>query len=310
MARYPQAILVACPSPWNERYELDEQIFRAEVREVLAAGFKHVYVFGTGGEGYAVDTLRFRAVVDLFYEETRVDDVFPMVGVIGLSTPQIVERLTYAHDAGFSAFQISLPSWGALNDQELLRFFEDVCGTFPDSKFLHYNLPRTKRVLTGADYARIIPRVPNLVATKTTGGGMTGAEELMRNSSELMHFMGEGNFPHGSMYGACGLLASYAELSPEMTNRLFEAGVSRDVGPLMELQHAFHRLNADLWDRVAPGPHMDGAYDKMLVKLGMLPDFPLRLLSPYQGFTDDDYRALRRLLEERYADWLSPQVRA
>jgi hypothetical protein len=53
---------------------------------------------------------------------------------------------------------------------------------------------------------------------------------------------------------------------------------------------------------------MDGAYDKMLVKLGMLPDFPLRLLSPYRGFTDDDYQACRRLLEEKYPDWLDEGV--
>jgi len=311
MARYPQAILVACPSPWNEAYELDAEIFRAEVRGVLAAGFRHVYVFGTGGEGYAVDTARFRAVVDLFFEETQGHpDVQAMVGVIGLSTPQIVERLRYAHDVGFRAFQISLPSWGALNDGEVSRFFEDVCGTFPDSKFLHYNLPRVKRVLTGTDYARILPLVPNLVATKTTGGGLAGAEDLMVNSPELMHFMGEGNFPHGSMYGACGLLASYGELSPVMTKRLFDAGVRRDAGPLMELQHAFQRLNTELWAQVADGPHMDGAYDKMLVKLGMLPEFPLRLLSPYQSFTDADYRAFKRFLEDRYSDWLAPDVRA
>jgi len=305
MARYPQAILVACPSPWDAHDQLDEATFRAEVRQVLAAGFRHVYVFGTGGEGYAVDTSRFRGVVDVFFEETRADGVQPMVGVIGLSTPQIVERLSYAHDVGFRTFQISLPSWGPLNDDELLRFFEDVCGTFPDSRFLHYNLPRTKRVLTGRDYARIIPRVANLVATKTTGGGLPAAEELMRHSAELMHFMGEGNFPHGSMFGACGLLASYAELAPAMTERLFQAGVRRDVGELNELHHAFHTMSVELWAQVAPGPHMDGAYDKMLVKLGMLPDFPLRLLSPYQGFTDDDYRACRRLLEERYPDWLA-----
>ncbi len=65
-------------------------------------------------------------------------------------------------------------------------------------------------------------------------------------------------------------------------------------------------MSAKLWAQPAPGPHMDGAYDKMLVKLGMLPDFPLRLLSPYRGFTDDDYRACRRLLDEQYADWLEP----
>ena len=67
-------------------FELIEELLREEVRQVLAAGFQHLYVFGTGGEGYAVDTRRFRQVVDLFYEETRAPDVNPMVGVIGLST--------------------------------------------------------------------------------------------------------------------------------------------------------------------------------------------------------------------------------
>jgi dihydrodipicolinate synthase/N-acetylneuraminate lyase len=306
--RYPQSILVACPSPWDQRYELIEELLREEVRQVLAAGFRHVYVFGTGGEGYAVDTRRYRKVVDVFYEETRGDEVSAMVGVIGLSTPQIVERIEYAHDVGFRTFQISLPSWGPLADDELLRFFGDVCGGFPDSRFLNYNLPRTKRVLTGRDYERIIAEVPNLVATKTTGGGMAAAEELIRYSGELQHFMGEGNFPHGSMFGECSLLASYAELSPRMTFALFEAGRTGDAGELMRLQHAFQQLGTDLWAQPAPGPHMDGAYDKMLVKLGMLPDFPLRLLSPYRGFTDDDYQACRRLLEEKYPDWLDEGV--
>jgi hypothetical protein len=49
---------------------------------------------------------------------------------------------------------------------------------------------------------------------------------------------------------------------------------------------------------------MDGAYDKLLVKLGLLPEFPLRLLSPYTGFTDDDHEAARRYLLEHHPDWL------
>ena len=306
MARYAQGILVACPTPWDDRFELMEDVLREEVRLVLEAGFEHCYVFGTGGEGYAVDTRRFRAVVDVFHEETHGAEVSAMVGVIGLSTAQIVERIEYAHDVGFRMFQISLPSWGPLADDEVLRFFVDTCGAFPDSRFLHYNLPRTKRVLTGADYARILREVPNLVATKTTGGGLAAAEELIRNSGELQHFMGEGNFPHGAMFGECSLLASYAELSPRKTFALFEAGRDRDAGRLMELQHAFQAMSTKLWAQPAPGPHMDGAFDKMLVKLGMLPDFPLRLLSPYRGFTEDDYQACRRLLHEQYADWLEP----
>lgn len=304
MSRYPQTVLVSCPIPWDDQDRFMEDLFRREVRAVLSHGFRDVYVFGTGGEGYAVDTERFRQIVTVFREETLGPDVRALVGVIGLSTPIILERLRIAHIAGFRAFQISLPSWGALNDDEVLRFFTDVCGAFPDSLFLNYNLPRTKRLLRGSDYARIIPQVPNLVATKTTSGGLPTGEDLVLNAGELQHFMGEDNFPHGAMFGECSLLSSYGELTPVRTWQLFEAARTREVAPLFELQTDFQRLGTELWAQVRPGPHMDGAYDKMLVKLGMLPEFPLRLLSPYQGFGDEDYQACRRLLDTRYAAWL------
>lgn len=143
------------------------------------------------------------------------------------------------------------------------------------------------------------------MATKTTMGGLAGAEELVRNAPELMHFMGEGNFPNGSMFGQVGLLSSFAEVAPHRSRELFEAGVKRDVATLFRLQAEFATFGADIFSVVSSGPHMDGAYDKMLVKLGLLPEFPLRLLSPYQGFTDEDYRAMRQVLDERYSDWLA-----
>ena len=118
MARYPQTVLVSCEVPWDEQQQLLEDVFRKEIRLIISRNLKHVYVFGTAGEGYAVDTARFDQIVRIFGEETRGADVHPMVGVIGLSTANIVERIERAWSAGFRMFQISLPSWGALNDVE------------------------------------------------------------------------------------------------------------------------------------------------------------------------------------------------
>jgi hypothetical protein len=106
------------------------------------------------------------------------------------------------------------------------------------------------------------------------------------------------------MFGEVGLLASYAELAPAKTRRLFEAGRTRSVAELFQLHREFADMSTDLWAQVRSGPHMDGAYDKMLVKLRMSPEFPLRLLSPYSGFGDEDYHACLRLLEERYPEFL------
>ena len=51
------------------------------------------------------------------------------------------------------------------------------------------------------------------------------------------------------------------------------------------------------------GPQkIDGAIDKVIVRLGGLP-MPLRLLSPYEGFPDSVYEECHRVLHEKYPDW-------
>ena len=57
--RYHQAILVSCQIPWDEQERLLEQVFRQEIGRLISQGFNNVYIFGTAGEGYAVDTPRF-----------------------------------------------------------------------------------------------------------------------------------------------------------------------------------------------------------------------------------------------------------
>lgn len=304
MARYPQGLLVSCQIPWNEKDQLLEPVFREVIRMALK-DFQHLYIFGTAGEGYAVDLPRFREVVGIFAEETlRKPDIHPMVGVIGLSTATFIERLAIAHEAGFRVFQISLPSWGALNDVELMTFFKDVCGAFPDSQFLHYNLARAKRMLEAPDYRKIVDVIPNLVATKNMNGGLPRASALVSQVPELQHFMSEFTFPHGIMYGECSLLAAFGPMTPHKAKELFEAGRRRDVATLFALQKRFHDLLQEMLGPLLKEDRMDGAYDKILTRLGGLDAMPLRLLSPYQGFTEAQYQTARKILQERFPEFV------
>lgn len=303
MPRYPQAILISCEIPWDERENFLEDVFRQQVRHALAGGFRHVYTFGTAGEGYAVDLPRFRRIVEVFGEETRGrEGVHAQVGVIALSTAQFRERLDIAHAAGFREFQISLPSWGALNDAEMLRFFVDVCSAYPDSVFLHYNLGRTKRVLTGPDYRRIADAAPNLVATKNTGTTVHSTMELMQQAGDLQHFFGEAMFPTGCLHGECSLLSSFGPLFPRQTHRLFEYGRARQWDKLFPFQAEYLRAAEEVIAPMRRQPLIDGAYDKALVRLAGVP-MPLRLLSPYQGFSDEVFEECRAILLEKYASW-------
>ena len=227
-----------------------------------------------------------------------------MVGLIGMSTAIVLENLQYAYDRGFRTFQISLPSWGRLTDAEAMTFFRDVCGAFPKTRFLHYDLPRAGRVLEASDYRSIVDAVPNLVTTKTTGGGHKRAAELVSQEGELQHFLGEGNFLQGSFYGECSLLATFGSLSPHRVNEYFAAAQVKDYPRMLGLQRGFHDMLADLFAILAVDSKMDGAYDKLWVRLGGFEKMPLRLLSPYHGFSEAQYLACKRMLEGKYAEWL------
>lgn len=300
--RHHQAILISCEVPWNEQEQLEEEIFRQEIREFLARGFRDLYIFGTAGEGHAVDTQRFETVARVFREETNQDGITAMVGVIAQSTVMFVERVSIAYKLGFRYFQISLPSWGDLDESETLRFFRDVCGTFPDCKFLHYNLRRSRRLVEAQEYRRIVDEVPNLVATKNTGTTVAGTAELMKVVPELQHFFGESMFPTGCLFGECSLLSSFGPLMPTKTKEFFEAGRTRQIEKLFKLQAEYLTTVAAFHKPIKGTNRMDGAYDKMWVRLAGIP-MPLRLLSPYESFSEEIVEECRKILTEQYSDW-------
>lgn len=306
MSRYHHGALVSCQVPWDERERVLEDVFRREVRFLRERGFRDLYVFGTAGEGYAVTLEQFRHVTALFADEVLGTDVQVMVGVIGLSTGAVIERVGIAHDLGFRTFQISLPCWGVLDDAELARFVTQVCGAFPDSGFLHYNLPRAGRVLTVSDYRRLVDAVPNLVATKNTGGGAHRALELVEQVPELEHFLGEENYAFGALAGECSLLAGLGAMVPRLTHAYYAAGQRRDASEVLRLQHQHVAILHDVLGPQLAQRRMDGAYDKAILRLGGFTEMPLRLLSPYSTFTPDEVGAAARVLQERYGAWRWP----
>lgn len=301
MKRYPSCILATCCVPWDDRGRLAEAIFRRGVRSMLTHGTRHLYVFGTAGEGFAVTEQQFDQIVAVFADEMRQGGAEPMVGVINLSLGTIVERIERCRGRGVRHFQISLPSWGALGEVELFEFFRQVCGRFRDCQFIHYNLPRTKRLVTGKEYGRLAEEHPNLVATKNCGDSMAHIHSLLEHSPQLQHFLSENGYIYGSLHGECGLLASLIMSWPKM-HAILDAGKRRDIVALANLQRECNIVMRTLLE-VVPDNRIDGAYDKIFEKMHDA-EFPLRLLPPYVGTSDDEYRAFVRLLQQRLPEWV------
>lgn len=304
-ARYPSTVMVSVVCPWDERDELDEPVFRRAIQFTRGAGFRHIYVFGTAGEGYGVDMARFRRVVEVLGDELLGTDATPMVGIIAMSVPLVLERLRIAYDLGFREFQISLPSWSPLQDAEIHAFFVAVCGAYPDARFMHYNSAKTGRILTGSHYRRLVEAVPNLVATKHMAGDLASVASVVREAPELMHFLTEQSVAYGSLFGQCAILGTFGALAPKREWDLLHAANEGRHVEAAAIGSWFERLGREIFDPLMVDRRVDGAYDKTILKL-VLEEFPLRMLPPYRTISDDEFASARRTLHERFADHAEP----
>jgi dihydrodipicolinate synthase/N-acetylneuraminate lyase len=304
--RFPSCVLATAVVPWAEDYRLDEGLFRFEISALLAAGYSNLYVFGTAGEGYAVSTAQFEQVARVFVDEMRAGGSEPMVGVISLSLETMLERIAFARDRlGVRLFQVSLPSWGALEAHEVRTFFDVVLGRFPESRFLHYNLLRAKRLVTPEEYAVIASDHPNLVATKNSTDSMLRIRGLLERAPMLQHFLNEHGFVYGSLIGECGLLISVGTLNLQRGLQYLEAGQRRELGTLLQMEAELGRLGERFIASVSEGRTLiDGAYDKVL---WWLHDkrFPLRLLPPYDGASQRGAEAFAAYVAEAFPQWVA-----
>ncbi|MCY2968114.1 MAG: dihydrodipicolinate synthase family protein [Planctomycetota bacterium] len=302
--RFPSGLMSTCCLPWDERHQFAERIFRSAVQAALR-GTELLYVFGTAGEGYAVTDRQFTEIVTAFADEMRLGGAEPMVGLIDLSLGTIRERIARARDLGVRRFQISLPAWAALREVELFQLFDQTCGAFPDCQFMHYNLPRTKRMVTGKEYGRLADAHPNLVATKNCGDSLSHIQSLMLDAPQLRHFLSENGYVYGSLFGECGILVSFIMNWPKLRS-LYEAGRRRDVTTMLAIQREIRVVIQTLFETV-PDDRIDGSYDKLFEKMYDR-EFPLRLLPPYLGSSDAEFETFVARLKERLPEWIPQEV--
>jgi dihydrodipicolinate synthase/N-acetylneuraminate lyase len=303
MSRYARTVLGTVCLPWAEDGSLDEALFRRTITNLVEGGLPDLYVFGTAGEGYAVTDAMFRRVATIFAETMQAAGGSPpMVGLVSLSLATMRERLEFCLGLGVTTFQFALPNWAATSDAEMRSVFAELCGSYPEAQFLHYNLMRSGRLVRPKEYAELAARYPNLVATKYGGGDPFMISGLLRHAPKLRHFLTEQGFYIGAPLGECALLTSISSSNPARAWEYFRAGAEGDAARLAELYRELCGVLHTLLEAAGTGL-IDGGYDKAIHRLSE-PDFPLRLLPPYEGSSEEAFRRYREGLAKTYPEWL------
>jgi dihydrodipicolinate synthase/N-acetylneuraminate lyase len=302
--RFPQVLLCTACIPWTEDNQLDVPLFRKGVELLCENGAGSIYLFGTAGEGYAVDRAQYTQIVSEFMDVMRnYPDVIPMVGIITMSMTEMMERVRLAADLGARYFQISFPNWGAVTDEEADIFLKTVCGAFPDYSFMHYNNSlRSKKRLAPKDYARLAKEIPNLVAVKFIAPSFNEIHEFAEMDLPIRIFFLEYAYGYGSLvYHGFSYLASALNCSYKTMCAYFEAGKNQDLETILRI-HNDMPICYDVLYRNLPSGKIDSAYDKVFLQFS-IPEFPPRILPPYQGCTQAQVDGFKADLRKALPHW-------
>ncbi|MDP1592542.1 MAG: hypothetical protein Q8M07_32565, partial [Prosthecobacter sp.] len=178
-----------------------------------------------------------------------------------------------------------------------------TCGRFPDCEFLHYNLMRAGRIITGAEYGILAAEHENLVATKNSTADEKRLQSLFSEAPQLRHFITEAGFAKAALMGGCGFLISFASTNFARAHDCFHAGCERDEAKIATISAEFDGLIAAFKGVVGNSAHMDGAFDKMFCRVHDAA-FPLLLLPPYDSVSDECFDRYLALLHSTHPTWL------
>ena len=289
---YVPSYLVSAPIPIDKSGKPILTKFAKGVRRLIEEDCDGIYIFGTSGEGYAFSDEEFKDIVTAFAAATANFSGFVQVGCLALNSTQVLQRCQFCWDQGIREAQITLPPWKPLSNQELDLFFDEICGSFPEMKFLLYNNPRNKRKLNGRELERAHKRNKNLVAAKTGSGTLMDFHELIMNGKSLQHFVAEPAFLYCSGLTKVGLIPSSNYFNAQRCREYFQATLDKNYREASALQSEIIQFFMETALPLLEKNYIDGAIDKAYAKLGGW-DLPLTMKKPYATLNPKDFKWLK-----------------
>lgn len=273
--------------------DIDWPRLEAAIRTLAASPLHGVYAHGTAGELHLL----------LDDEADRVSRMLAAACAatgkpfqLGAShpVPQVtLERIARTRDLGPAAYQIALPNWLPLTDDECVAFVTRVAaaGSIP---LVLYNPGNATTTLTPRLLGRLLDETPSLIGVKVPGGDDAWWDEL-RTLGVLERcsvFVPGHRLASGLARGARGSYSNIAGLSPAGAVRWYDL-MTADPATAADLERRIGEWFARHVQPLQRTGISDPALDKLLAAIGAWADIGLRVRWPYRPAPDSAVTAAR-----------------
>lgn len=224
-----KGIIVPAITPLTKDYTIDA----AAVEKIFTNFYEHnisPFILGTTGESASLSNQVKAAYLKAAAKNKKAGSVL-YAGISSNIFEESVEFTKLCADNAVDAVAATLPSYYALNNAQMQKYFEDLADAIP-LPLIIYNIPATTHMSIPLEVIDELSMHPNIVAVKDSERSeerLMKSLELWKDRRDFGHFLGwAAKSAIALIGGSDGLIPSTGNLAPEIYSAMWNAFIEKD----------------------------------------------------------------------------------
>lgn len=271
--------------PIHEDESIDYGLLEKEIDRIIDAKVDGIYSNGTACEFFTLTSQEYEATTEILAGKCQDAGMPFQIGASYFSAQMMLERIRTACKYKPAAFQVILPEWFPVTNQEAIAFLQKAAETAGDIPLVVYNPPHAKRKLQAEDWIEILTAVPQIKSIKVADGDESWYESMKQVLAMTSVFVPGHHLATGVAHGAKGTYSNVAALSPAKAQQWYDL-MCTDLEQALKEEAAIKRFFAAHIDPlILRDKHANFAVDKYLCVLGGWCEMPVKIRFPYAGIS-------------------------
>jgi|SRR5690554_2751607 len=287
-------IWCALQIPFNQNESIDYSCLGEELSFLTSTTVEGIYSCGTAGEFYNLDESEFDLIHELMASHCHQSGFSFQIGASHMSPLISMDRIMRTKSLHPDAYQIILPDWMRVNENEQASFIERMAEVAYPIPLVLYNPGHAKTLLTPRDFKRLSEVTNQLIGIKVGAGGAEWYHEIRELDADLSVFVPGHRLATGVNEGvASGSYANVACISPDGAHQWYEI-ILEDMEEGLRIEKVIFQFFEQYIMPYAKAGYSDAALDKLLSMIGGRISMGTKVRWPYQSISEKDATALRK----------------
>lgn len=280
--------------PLNKDDSIDFGCLEEELDFIVQSGVNGIYSNGTAAEFYNQSEDEFDLIQNLIAEKCRKGNIPFQIGATSVNPLVCLERIKRMKTLKPYAYQVILPDWLPLVQEEIDEFLSIVIELASPIPIVLYNPGHSKNVLEPKDFLILHDKFSALVGVKVAAKG-DGWYDLMRKYKKNLAIFIQGHqLATGIKEGvASGSYSNIACLNPYGAVRWYTMMLD-NLNDALKIEKCVSEFFKECIIPFAKAGYSDPALDKLLAFTGGWSLINTKLRWPYRWIGTDEAISVRK----------------